>query len=189
MKNLSIFLVSLLFIVIAYVLLLDRAQKKIDTASDFLPNNALTPGSINPNVTQENIQETICKAGWTATVRPPTSYTSKLKIEMIAQYGYSDTDPSHYELDHDDSIELGGHPTDPKNLWPQKYPQAHDKDKVENELHREVCNGTITLKEAQRIISTDWLSFFNKKLGVDFGSVSSEDPDDESFVPDLQGKG
>lgn len=53
-----------------------------------LPNANLTPGVKNPAVTQENIQDTICVNGWTATVRPPSSYTNTLKKKQIDQYHY-----------------------------------------------------------------------------------------------------
>src|SRR5258707_15688107 len=36
-----------------------------------LPDRSCTPGSIDPAVTQRNIHSTICRAGWTAKVRPP----------------------------------------------------------------------------------------------------------------------
>ena len=52
----------------------------------FLPNPSLTPGVIDPRVTQANIKSTICKKGYTASVRPPESYTEPLKKKGIAQY-------------------------------------------------------------------------------------------------------
>ena len=48
-----------------------------------LPNAALTPGATDPAVTQANIYSTICVSGWTATVRPPESYTENLKEEQL----------------------------------------------------------------------------------------------------------
>ena len=42
-------------------------------------NWGLTPGVLNPAVTQPTIRATICKRGWTRTVRPPVSYTNALK--------------------------------------------------------------------------------------------------------------
>ncbi len=45
---------------------------------------------------------------------------------------------SDYEEDHMLPLELGGHPTDPANLWPQSWDGengAHAKDKLENKLH------------------------------------------------------
>ena len=45
-----------------------------------LPDPRCTPGSIDPIVTQGNIRSTICKSGWTATVRPPESQTERFKF-------------------------------------------------------------------------------------------------------------
>jgi hypothetical protein len=128
------------------------------------PNPQITPGATNPDVTQDNIGQTICKPGWTATVRPPASYTNNLKREGIVQYGYTDSNLNDYEEDHFIPIELGGSPTDPNNLWPEPYNTevngkvvgAIQKDLVENLLRKQVCNGTITLKDAQDQIARDW---------------------------------
>ena len=78
-----------------------------------LASATLTPGALNPDVTQATIATTICKHGWTGTVRPPSSYTSRLKVEQMAQYGLTGS-PSDYQEDHLVSLELGGHPTDPR---------------------------------------------------------------------------
>jgi hypothetical protein len=88
---------------------------------------------------------------------------------------------SHWEEDHFISLELGGHPRDPRNLWPERWGTpahpltskgpfaahlvgAHTKDRVENALHREVCQGTLTLREAQFIIATDWFRYYREKV-------------------------
>src|SRR5947209_3037701 len=86
-----------------------------------LPDPACTPGALNPDVTQSTIGSTICVSGWTATIRPSTSYTNKLKVQGIADYGYTDTSLSDYEEDHFLPLELGGAPKDPKNLWPEPH--------------------------------------------------------------------
>ena len=132
------------------------------------------PGAINPDVTQDNIKDTICKKGWTDTIRPPTIYTNKLKLEQL-----SDEDDKHmgtFEEDHEISLQLGGHATSTKNLWPQPYiiysngirAGAREKDVAETALKREVCNGTITLQRAQEIITQDWFACYldikDKKL-------------------------
>jgi hypothetical protein len=108
-----------------------------------------TPGVLNPDVRQETIGETICLTGWTGTIRPPTDYTSALKIEQMREYGVGGS-PSGYQEDHLISLELGGHPTDRRNLWPQPRPHAEEVDRIENELNRLVCSGEITLAEGQR---------------------------------------
>jgi hypothetical protein len=132
-----------------------------------LPDPARTPGSINPNVTQSNIAATICKSGWTATIRPPSAYTSALKVVQIEQYGYADKKLADYEEDHLVPLELGGAPRDPANLWPEPRAitssdgtavGADAKDHLENALNREVCSGALSLADAQRLIAGDWIA-------------------------------
>jgi hypothetical protein len=108
----------------------------------------LTPGVLNPDVTQANIAATICVRGWTRTIRPPSTYTSTLKLEQMRVYGLHGS-PRDYQEDHLISLELGGHPTDPANLWPEPYPRAADVDRMENDLNAAVCAGRISLREAQ----------------------------------------
>jgi hypothetical protein len=131
------------------------------------PDPALTPGAANPDVTQTTIRTTICVSGWTATVRPPASYTTALKIRQIVAYGYADTKTADYEEDHLISLELGGAPKDPKNLWPEPYTvalpdgtavSARVKDQLENYLHKQVCSGRMTLAAAQALIAGHWES-------------------------------
>ncbi len=132
------------------------------------PDPALTPGSLNPAVTQADIGSTICASGWTATIRPPESYTNDLKKTQIGQYGYADKSAASYEEDHLISLELGGNPTDPKNLWPEPYTVslsdgrsvgAHVKDAFESKLKKEVCAGTMTLAQAQTEVGDHWVHF------------------------------
>ena len=133
------------------------------------PIYALTPGLADPAVTQANIQQTICVSGYTAKVRPPSSYTTKLKISQFDAYGYSDRKTGDYEEDHLISLTIGGSPTDPRNLWPEPYTLldahgldwgARTKDKVENWLNDQVCAGTMTLAAAQQAEATDWPTIF-----------------------------
>src|SRR5436853_4072668 len=110
---------------------------------------ARTPGVVNPDVTQANIATTICTHGWTRTIRPPTDYTNALKVKQMREYGVSGS-PSQYQEDHLISLELGGHPTDVRNLWPEPYPRASEVDRRENELNAQVCSGRLSLADAQR---------------------------------------
>jgi hypothetical protein len=107
-----------------------------------------TPGVLNPDVTQATIGTTICVQGWTRTVRPPTDYTNTLKLRQMRAYGETGS-PSGYQEDHLISLELGGHPTDPGNLWPEPYPRAAQVDVIENDLNGQVCGGSLTLAQAQ----------------------------------------
>jgi len=108
-----------------------------------------TPGVLNPDVTQANISSTVCVHGWTKTIRPPTSYTNALKEKQMREYGVGGS-LSDYQEDHLISLELGGHPTDPRNLWPEPYPRASEVDSIENDLNAKVCAGELSLEEAQR---------------------------------------
>lgn len=108
-----------------------------------------TPGVVNLEVTRATIRQTICVQGWTRTVRPPTGYTNDLKVRQMREYRLGGS-PSDYQEDHLISLELGGHPTDPRNLWPEPRPHAEEVDKIENELNRQICSGEITLDEGRR---------------------------------------
>ena len=121
-----------------------------------LPDPTCTPGSIDTRVTQATISQTICMRGYTKTVRPPVAYTNSLKVQQISAYGYTDTNPHDYEEDHLISLELGGDPTNPANLWPQPGNSPNPKDKIENLCHEKVCSGEITLADAQREIASNW---------------------------------
>lgn len=125
------------------------------------PDPIRTPGVTNPEITDGNIFSYICSRKWsTRMIRPPVSYTNLLKRQQIEEYGYDDKNPKHYEEDHMIPLTLGGHPTDPKNLWPESWftkPNAHDKDTVEIYLKEKVCKREMTLSEAQRAIVEDWV--------------------------------
>lgn len=130
-----------------------------------LPDPAMTPGAINPDVTQDNIDSTICVKGWTKTIRPPEAYTNALKLKQLRNKGAVDMDPKDWEEDHLVSLEIGGHPSDPRNLWPEAYAGpwgARVKDKIENRLHREVCARRLSLRDAQEMISHDWIAAYKR---------------------------
>jgi hypothetical protein len=116
-----------------------------------LPDPSITPGRLNPNVRQSTIKKTICKSGWTKTIRPPVSYTNGLKVEQMVLYGETGS-PKNYEEDHFIPLELGGAPKNPKNLWPEPHSQSKLSDPLETKLKREVCKGLLTLKKARAAI-------------------------------------
>lgn len=133
-----------------------------------LPDPTCTPGVTNPLITQGNTKNNICKKGWsgvnpytgktakgTASLRPPTSYTGKLKAIQMKEYGLKKPIGS-YEEDHLISLQLGGNPVDPRNLWPEFPHSINQKDVFEGFLKRQVCAGAITLAQAQQDIATDW---------------------------------
>ncbi len=104
---------------------------------------------LNAAVTQATIGTTICVKGYTATIRPPTSYTEPLKVAQIAAYGYADTNVADYEEDHVIALELGGAPSSAGNLYPQPRSSSGADDALANALHDKVCAGAVTLAAAQ----------------------------------------
>jgi hypothetical protein len=57
------------------------------------PDPETTPGVTNPQVTQANIQQTICVRGWTGAIRPPQSYTGTLKAQQLQTARFTDKNP------------------------------------------------------------------------------------------------
>jgi hypothetical protein len=138
-----------------------------------LEDPACTPGAISPAVTQANLKSTICrKGGYTKGIRPPASITGKEKKLNAVSYGYAGR-MGDAEYDHLISLQLGGDPNDPRNLWVEPADPGHKsgggvnnkKDPVETKLHTAVCSGRVTLTAAQRAIVTDWTTALST-LGI-----------------------
>ena len=131
------------------------------TVSAFAADTSEPKGWLNPAVTQANIYQTICVSGYTATIRPPVSYTNSLKKSQMHTRALPGV-MSDYEEDHFVPLGLGGHPTNPQNLFPELWADAHKKDVVEVGLMRRVCAGTMTLARAQQVFLThQWQSVTN----------------------------
>ena len=128
-----------------------------------MPDLHGTPGALNPAVTQATIRTTICRTGYSSSIRPSTSVTEPEKLASIRAYGFHQAAWS-YEYDHLISLELGGAANDRRNLWPENGASPNLKDKVENYLHARVCDGSMSLANAQRIVALDWVSFYNQNL-------------------------
>jgi hypothetical protein len=87
-----------------------------------------------------------------------------------------------YEEDHLIPLEIGGDPTDPRNLWPEPCNTqvggtvmgARQKDVVEGFVHDEICFDipnskqnsyipatiSVTLRSGQAILSGDWYACY-----------------------------
>lgn len=125
-------------------------------AFDYPPPSS--PGATNTAVSQMNIHSTICVSGWTATIRPPVSYTNALKKKDMATEGIV-APMSAFELDHRIPLSSGGAPMDPKNLWPEPWEGkfgAHAKDAIELQVHNDICSGKTSLATAQQF----WMGDF-----------------------------
>jgi hypothetical protein len=122
-----------------------------------LPDPACTPGDlIKPLVTRDDI----CVSGYSSGVR---DVSTSLKEEVYKTYGIKKHSPAEYEIDHFVSLGLGGS-NDISNLFPEAAeprPGYHEKDEVENYLIDQVCEGAMSLEEAQSKIATNWVEVFN----------------------------
>jgi len=131
--------------------------------ADTVPNSKFTPGKADPNLTKE----VLCGD----TFRTPNirNVTEKTKHQVYSNYNVSNhagycAGPEGCEIDHLISLEIGGS-NDAQNLWPQPFDgilNAHMKDILENKLHSMVCKGQISLDQAQKEISTDWVGAYKK---------------------------
>ncbi len=131
-------------------------------APPILPDASRTPGDVLP-VTKDDV----CVAGYSQKVR---NVPSAAKPQVYASYGITSHKPGEYEVDHLISLELGGS-NSVRNLWPESYVtspwNARVKDALENELHRQVCEGKITLKQAQDLIAHNWIASYKKIFHTD----------------------
>ena len=129
-----------------------------------LPSSVLTPGANDTSVLMNVPLKTLCTVGYTSTVR---NVPEALKREVFKEYGVNPRIGGPYEVDHLCSLELGCN-NSLKNLWPESYVtvpwNAHKKDQLENKLHSLVCSGKLPLSEAQKEISTDWISAYERYI-------------------------
>jgi hypothetical protein len=142
--------------------------------AELLPDMQLTPGAADPTLTKEKL---CSKSFHTGSVR---DVDDRLKQAVMTAYNIQDCvlragktkSPSAalcsqmYEFDHLISIEIGGAETQ-ANIWPQRLEGilgARVKDKLEDHLHSLVCAGTMQLLAAQRCISQNWITCYQKVM-------------------------
>lgn len=122
---------------------------------------------LNTDVTQGTIQETICVPGYTASVRPSTSFTNGVKAKLLREQGHPASAAPDYELDHRVPLALGGHPRNMKNLMLQPWEGedgAKRKDRLERKLQKLVCAYVLKLEEARRAIFVDWQAAYRNYI-------------------------
>ncbi len=143
------------------------------------------PGMTWSAVTQSNIGTTICTAGWTAIVRPSTSYTQGVKRKMLRDAHLPEADAIKYELDHFVPLALGGHPRSIDNLWLQRWDGAWNarvKDHLERALQVKVCKGEVTLLDARSAIEQSWKRAYEKYVGRSRDLPEHEEFEEEAVV-------
>ncbi len=138
-----------------------------------LPDPKCTPGSVTPLVTSSNLSSTICKRGYSASVRPPVSLTEPAKYALMRAYGLTGS-PTSYEFDHLIPLELGGS-SNLANLWPEpnqgtpselnsySHYGLNAKDGVESQSNYAVCDKGYSLSLAQQEMAQNWV-LANQKM-------------------------
>jgi hypothetical protein len=123
------------------------------------PNPTLTPGAVTTTDAS-----TICTAGYASSVR---NVSAAAKKQVYAEYGVSYPQPTGaYEVDHFIPLEIGGS-NDITNLWLEAAtptPGFHQKDQFENFEHDQVCDGTISVTEAQSRMVSDWYLYWQEEV-------------------------
>jgi hypothetical protein len=123
-----------------------------------LPDPACTPGAVFRKATRK----LVCRKGYSSKVRHVTSSTRE---NVYAEYGIASHTPEEYEIDHLVPLELGGSNAI-SNLFPQPaVPDPpgmgfHDKDRLENSMHADVCDQLYGLGEAQKAIAANWVQAY-----------------------------
>ena len=131
-------------------------NSNIDTGSAVMPNATLTPG----DVLSTNINQ-ICVSGYAKRTRNVSTAT---KNEVYAEYGITSRAPEQYEIDHLIPLGIGGS-NDIKNLWPQPTdprPGRLEKDALEDELHKRICDRSLDVRTAQHDVAADWAAAYRK---------------------------
>src|SRR3954451_10401769 len=126
------------------------------------PDRRCTPGARFSRATKAQV----CRPGYAKSVR---NVSSSAKDDVYEAYGMSSHfDGQNGEVDHLVSLELGGSNAR-ANLFPEAAsprPGSHEKDRLENALHGDVCAGRIGLRHAQRLIARDWVAAYEARYGT-----------------------
>ena len=138
----------------------EQTSAVAESAQQEIPTEAL-----NPDVHQDTIRQTICTAGYAASVRPSTTYTNGVKLKLMREQEIPASTGADFELDHRIPLALGGHPRNLKNLTLQPWEGedgAKNKDRLERALQRLVCGGRLLLDDPRRAIDFDWRAAYRR---------------------------
>jgi hypothetical protein len=124
-----------------------------------LPNNNYTPGK-----TERVDVKQLCAANVDASAKPVSDWQKNTTLE---RYGVR---PENFngELEHLVPVSLGG-TNDPDNLYPfhaQGEYTLEAKQRLATKLHDLVCDGKISLKQAQDVFKKDWTRGYKQYLGA-----------------------
>lgn len=114
---------------------------------------------LDERVTQQSVADTICRPDYVDAVSPPFDVMMANKDRMLAERGISADAGASYALDRRVPVLLGGSPDAPANL--DLLPWAGDqgarrKARLVVHLKRCVCEGKMSLSDAQASIVGNW---------------------------------
>ena len=124
-----------------------------------LPNNYYTPGKAE----KVDVKQ-LCAANVEASAKPIADWQ---KNSVLEHYGLRPESFSG-ELEHLVPVSLGG-TNDPDNLYPfhaQGEYTLEAKQRLAVKLHELVCDGKISLKQAQDVFKKDWTKGYKQYLGA-----------------------
>lgn len=112
--------------------------------------------ALNPDVTPETIQQTICRKGYTKTIRPSSTYTNGIKFRLMRGAEIDESLANKYALDHIIALAIGGSPGSLENLQLMTAKENSRKARIEVKLQCLVCTGQVPLDVAQEKMYTNW---------------------------------
>ena len=137
--------------------------RAIGTVKEAGANIPPITGSSNPEITQANIDRTICVGSYAHRSRSTASYEIPTK-QLLMQTQKPGENPADFELDQLIPASIGGN-ADARNLWLQPVHgmwTSGEKNALEYVLWHLVCRHEVTLATAQHAIATDWISAFQQ---------------------------
>jgi hypothetical protein len=140
------------------------------------PVRAQGASMLDGRVTQQNIGATICRPGYAETVAPPFDDLMEHKDRLLAEQGIDPDRGTRYALDRRVPIVLGGSPDAADNLdllpW-SGHRGERRKALLTAKLKRCVCEGRMSLSEAQAAIVGNWSALYSGFGGAVCGDASS----------------
>jgi hypothetical protein len=154
-----------LFIALTALLCVAATYKDSPTGA-VLPDPRVTPGAHRPLSLKA-----VCETKWGKDAR---HVTEKMKATTYAEYRATKVAGTCCEVDHLIPRDLGGADVI-ENLWPQPWPEARKKDRLEVKLRKLVCARELPLREAQDRIAEDWSALYRDIFEEDLSLQNKPD--------------
>jgi hypothetical protein len=117
------------------------------------PDTHLTPGAVDPAVTQVTIARTICKIGYG---RSAGKVSTATRNRIYLAYHVKHADRSTFAIEHLVPLKLGG-TNAIKNLWPEPKDEAKKNEVLHASLWASVCIfRSMGLARAQELLQSAW---------------------------------